>query len=207
MPDYTIPLIPGSTYHIFSRANGNEKLFLNDENYLFFLKKFKVHISLVADTFAYNLLPNHFHFLIRIKRIDEIKSHFLEVKRNKDFNIELAPEFVMERFGNLLNSYTKSFNKWNNRRGGLFMDIMRRVEIVTDSDFANEIFYIHKNAVHHQYVTSISEWRWSSYNSLISSLPTSLLRDEVMDFFGGKPEFIKFHQQTIYPKNNFTENF
>ena len=55
---------------------GKKKLFLEDENYYFFLKRYKIHISAVADTFAYNLLPNHFHFLIRIKALDEIKSHF-----------------------------------------------------------------------------------------------------------------------------------
>jgi hypothetical protein len=31
---------------------------------------------------------------------------------------------MMERFGNLLNSYTKSFNKGNKRRGGLFMKLL-----------------------------------------------------------------------------------
>jgi 2-polyprenyl-3-methyl-5-hydroxy-6-metoxy-1,4-benzoquinol methylase len=77
---------------------------------IIFLGRFKLHISPVADTFAYNLLPNHFHFLVRIKPLQEIKSHFLKVKANKLFDIEYAPEFVMERFGNLLNSYTKSFN-------------------------------------------------------------------------------------------------
>jgi putative transposase len=202
MPDYNIPLLPDCIYHIFTRANGNEKLFLNEENYRFFLGKFKMHILPVADVFAYNLLPNHFHFLIRIKSVEQIKSKFLEVKKNKPFDIEKVPEFIMERFGNLLNSYAKSFNKINKRKGGLFMDTLHRVEIPNDSQLATEIFYVHKNAVHHQYVPSIDEWRWSSYRSLLSELPTMLLRKEVIDFFGGKEAFIKFHQQPIFPKNN-----
>jgi REP element-mobilizing transposase RayT len=205
MPAYNIPLLPGCSYHIFTRAIGNEKLFLNEENYKFFLGKFKSHILPVADVFAYNLLPNHFHFLIRIKPIEQIKSKFLEVKKNKPFDIEKVPEFIMERFGNLLNSYTKSFNKINKRKGGLFMDVLRRVEIFDDSQFATEIFYVHKNAVHHQYVTSIVEWRWSSYRSLLSESPTMLLRKEVIDFFGGKEAFTKFHQQPIFAKNNSME--
>ena len=86
------------------------------------------------------------------------------------------------------------------------MDTMRRVEVVDDDDFANEIFYIHKNAVYHQYVTSIEEWKWSSYHSLLSKSPTILLRDEVMEFFSGPAAFIKFHQQTIYPKDNSIED-
>ena len=112
----------------------------------------------------------------------------------------------MERFGNLLNSYTKSFNKRNKRKGGLFIDTMRRVEVLDDSQFGTTIFYVHKNAVHHQYATTIDEWFWSSYNSLLSNSPTMLLRDEVIEFFGGKDGFEKFHQQTIYLKDNSIED-
>ena len=97
MPNYNIPLNPDCVYHIFSRAIGKEKLFLEEEHYYFFLKRYKLHISPVADTFAYNLLPNHFHFLVRIKTLDEIKFHFLKIKKIKPFDIEKVPEFIMER--------------------------------------------------------------------------------------------------------------
>ena len=86
MPDYHIPLFPDKIYHIFSRAIGKEKLFLEDENYKFFLKKFKLHISPVADTFAYNLLPNYFHFLIRIKSLEETK---ITSRRLKEINLSI----------------------------------------------------------------------------------------------------------------------
>ena len=174
MPDYHIPLIPDKAYHIFSRAMGKEKLFLEEENYKFFLRQFSIRISPVANTFAYNLLPNHFHFMIRIKNIDTINEEFLKVKKNTKFEMDLAPEFVMERFGNLLNSYTKSFNKKYSRTGGLFIDIMRRVEVKNDRQFGATIFYIHKNTVHHGYCEKISEWRWPSYQSIISNAPTQL---------------------------------
>lgn len=205
MPDYHIPLLPDHVYHVFSRAVGNEKLFLEDENYMFFLNAYKRHISPISDTFAYCLLQNHFHFLIRIKSIEIIKSDFLLKKGNKVFVDEKAAEFVMERFGNLLNSYTKALNRRNNRKGGLFIDTLRRVEIKEDSDFGSEIFYLHKNPVHHQYVSKIEDWRWSSYQSILSTSPTSLLRNEVLDWFGGREPFIKFHQQPIAPKDSTME--
>jgi putative transposase len=201
MPDYHIPLIPDKTYHIFSRAMGKEKLFLEEDNYRYFLKQFSKYISPIADTFTYNLLPNHFHFLIRIKNTDAIQEEFLKVKKNKKFVIELIPDFVMERFSNLLNSYTKAFNKKYSRIGGLFIDIMRRIEIKDDSQFGATIFYIHKNAVHHGYVNNISDWRWSSYYAFISNASTLLLRDEVLDWFGGIEQFIEFHKQPIYLKS------
>jgi putative transposase len=206
MPDYHIPLFPDKTYHIFSRAIGREKLFLSEENYKFFLQKYKLHISPAADTFAYTLLPNHFHFLIRIKSLEEIKNYFPKIKGNKPFHIDIVSEFIMERFGNLLNSYTKSFNKRNKRKGGLFIDTMRRVEIADDAQLGAIIFYIHKNAVHHQYSKTIAEWQWSSYNSMLSKAPTMLLRDEVIDWFGGIEQFIKFHEQPIYLKDDSIED-
>lgn len=138
MSDYFIPLKPGNTYHIFCRANASDKLFPLEENYSFFLKKVKLHISVVADTFAYNLLPNHFHFLIRIKSYSELESIFLQLKK-KEMSLENISPFIMERFSNLLNSYTKSYNKRFDRRGNLFLPL-RRVKIKNDSDFASEIF-------------------------------------------------------------------
>lgn len=206
MADYHIPLLPDHCYHIFTRAIGSEKLFLKDENYRYFLNKYRQHIHPVAETFAYNLLPNHFHVLIRIRTIEEVASYFLLKKGNFELKIESTPEFIMERFGNLLNGYTKAFNKINKRKGGLFIDTLRRVEVKTDSDFSSEIFYIHKNAVHHQYVSKIEDWIWSSYHSLLSSSPTLLLRNEVLDYFGGTESFIEFHKQDIYPKDSSVED-
>ena len=138
--------------------------------------------------------------------MEEIKNYFPKVKGNKHFDIDTVSEFIMERFGNLLNSYTKSFNKRNKRKGSLFIDTMRRVEITDDAQLGAIIFYIHKNAFHHQYSKTIAEWQWSSYNSILSKATTMLLRDEVIDWFGGIEQFIKFHEQPIYLKNDSIED-
>lgn len=86
------------------------------------------------------------------------------------------------------------------------MDTMRRVEVIDDAQLSTAIFYIHKNAVHHQLVSRIEDWSNSSYHSFLNTTPTFLLREEVLGFFGGKEGFIKFHQQAIYPKDDFLEN-
>jgi len=36
-------------YHIYNRANGSELLFRNDENYLYFLKKYTEYITPIAE--------------------------------------------------------------------------------------------------------------------------------------------------------------
>ena len=201
MPDYHLPLYPDHTYHIFSRATGNEKIFTEEKNYSFFLNKYQQHILPVADTYAFCLLPNHFHFLIKIKSIDAIEKYYIQKKKAKNFTPEVVSDFIMERFSNSLNSYTKAFNKTYNRKGSLFMDYLRRIEVSTDDQFGATIFYIHKNSVHHHYCKTISEWAWSSYKFLLSNQKTNLLREEVMSFFGSKEQFISFHQQPIYLKN------
>src|SRR5690606_2032290 len=100
-----------------------------------------------------------------------------------------------------LNSYTKSFNKRFNRRGALFIDYLRRIEVNSDNQFGATIFYIHKNPVHHGYCNNIKDWRWSSYQEFINDSTTILLRDEVLNWFGNKERYIEFHQQPVYLKN------
>lgn len=36
---------------------------------------------------------------------------------------------------------------------------------------------------------------WSSWKSLLSEAPTHLLRNEVLEWFGGKPEFVRTHKE------------
>ena len=66
------PLIPGVTYHIYNRGNNGETIFPEERNYEYFMQLYGKYISPIADTFAYCLMPNHFHFLIRIKGEDDL---------------------------------------------------------------------------------------------------------------------------------------
>ena len=199
--DYYAPLLPDNIYHIMSHAIGAEKLFLNEDNYRFFLNRFNKYITPVADTFAYSLLPNHFHFLIQVKPNDALTGQYKINKPHGKAEDGWQQEFVMQQFSNLLNSYTKSFNKRNKRKGALFMDYLRRVEVTTDAQYSSTVFYIHKNAVHHGYCKAIQDWYWSSYNAFLTNTPTTLQRQKVLNWFGGCEKFIEFHTQPVYLKN------
>ena len=74
-----------TTYHVYNHANGNEKLFLSDENYHYFLKKYYEYVHPIADIFCYCLMPNHFHFLIRIKEERVLKDFFKEKIKKVNF--------------------------------------------------------------------------------------------------------------------------
>jgi len=196
--NYHIPLIADNYYHLFSRAVGQEKLFRSNENYYYFLNKMKQHVLPVVDLYAYSLLPNHFHLVVRIKGEKELMN-FFEVKKSKPFNPSenYLPDFVMEQFSNWLNGYTKAFNKMYKRKGGLFMDYIKRNEATKDSSLGSFIFYVHKNAKHHGLVKEIGDWPFDSYNSILSNKPTALKRNEVIEWFGSLQHFIEFHQQPV----------
>lgn len=53
----------GQYYHIYNHANGDDNLFREAKNYPFFLQKYHQHISPIAETIAWCLMPNHFHLL------------------------------------------------------------------------------------------------------------------------------------------------
>ena len=198
--DYYVPLLADNMYHITGHAVGREKLFLNNDNYRFFLSRFDKYISPVADIFAWSLLPNHFHLLIQVKPLPELIAHYKKIKPHGKEHESWQPEFVMKRFSNLFNSYAKAFNLKNKRRGALFMDYIRRVEVKTDAQFTATVFYIHKNAVHHGYCMNINGWPWSSYKTILSESPAKIGRQKVLDHFGGTEKFIEYHAQPVFLK-------
>jgi REP element-mobilizing transposase RayT len=196
---YFIPLESGKFYHIFNHAVGNEKLFRNDDNYIYFLKKYKEYISPISRTYSYVLMPNHFHFLIEIKDKDEIYKYYLDIELKKETS-KVKPEneldfdkFVMQQFSNFFNCYTKSFNKKHNRKGALFIDYLRRTLISEEEYLRNMVLYIHQNPIHHKICNRLEDWKYTSYNAILSEKSTHLEREEVVSWFGDLENFIVMH--------------
>ena len=181
----------GKYYHIYNRGINSATLFKEKTNFEHFLKLYDHHINPVAETYAWCLMKNHFHFLVRIKNSNEIT---LEKK--------ILPS---QSFSNLFNAYTKAFNKSYNRHGALFERPFRRKEINYDTYFQNVIVYIHNNPVHHHICEHPLEYPWSSYQSCLSDKPTKLQRNEVITAFNSIENFKLVHEEVI---NNFEiENF
>ncbi len=65
-------LVAGECYHIYNRGNNSEQIFYKPENYRYFLRKYDKYFSDCLDTFAYNLLNNHFHFAVKVKEKSEL---------------------------------------------------------------------------------------------------------------------------------------
>ncbi len=167
----------GNFYHIYNRANSNkEKLFIQDKNYQYFLSQFDGYLGGYLEVWAYCLIPNHFHFLVRVKGL------------GGDVNKKLT-----EQFRKFFISYTQAINKQELRRGSLFQKSFKRILVDSDEYISALIHYIHFNPIYHKLVDNIDQWEYSSYQSLLSDRPTKLYRNEVIEWFGGKKELERFH--------------
>lgn len=177
------PLIHGKYYHIYNRGINSDTLFKEKRNYEYFLKLYDNHIEPIAETFAWCLMKNHFHLLIRIKNADELS-----------LNKIIEPS---QSFSNLFNAYTKAYNKSYNRHGPMFERPFKRKMISNESYFQNLIAYIHNNPVHHAICEHPLKYPWSSYITFVSEKKTRLKRTEVIAFFNDLENFKYVHQQKI----------
>ncbi|MCD4788780.1 MAG: hypothetical protein K8R37_02175 [Bacteroidales bacterium] len=191
-----LPLEPDKYYHIYNHGNANDDLFKEEKNYKYFLTRFYHYANSVSETFAYCLMPNHYHFLIKIKTESELKKGFLKKYPKKNLqSIEELTTFTSNQFSNFFNAYAKAFNKMYNRRGALFIDAFGRKEVKDRDYLINLVHYIHYNPVHHGFVNKIEDWNFSSYNFIISGNEPNIKWKEVINWFNDLDNFIFCHQQ------------
>jgi putative transposase len=176
---------PDTYYHVYNHAIGHENLFRNTGNYHYFLKKYAEYLHPVCQTYAYRLMPNHFHLLIKIR------------SRNILFETLDFHKLVMLQFQHFLNGYAQAIKKQFNRKGGLFLNHLKRIVIPTDSYFTSLIHYIHFNPIHHGFCRKLSDWQHSSYNAFLLEKTTRLERDEILNWFGNREQYLRFHELTL----------
>jgi len=213
----TQPLETGRFYHIYNRANGSENLFREAVNYRHFLHLYDKYISPIAHTFAWVLMPNHFHLLVWIKEgmvyryspgdfktPSNVSSNAVNssastgpdgVNNDVNTNEKRKKANPTRHFSHLFNAYTKHLNEKYGRHGNLFQRPFKR-KLIDDEDYLRRVaVYIHNNPVHHGFVDHLSEYPWSSYHTCMSSKPTKLQREVVLDWFGGASNFKNVHHE------------
>ncbi len=188
----TEQLTPSSYYHIYNRGVNRMTIFAKQSNYAYFLKKYLEYIGPMADTYAYCLLPNHFHLLIRTKDEEEIHEA-LSHKVPVDKLVQNISKQISLQFSHFFNGYTQAFNKQQGRSGKLFELPFRRIKVTEASYFSRLVFYIHTNPQKHGLINDFRQWKHASYQNLLSNQPTILKRKEVLDWFGGREAYVKFH--------------
>jgi len=137
---------PGAFYHITSRGNRKEPVFLSDHDREVLLEYFRdANKKYDAVIHAYCLMKNHYHLLLETLRANLSKiMHFLNA------------------------SYTIYFNRRHSRVGHLFQGRFKAIIIEADS-YAQELSrYIHLNPIRAKIVARPEEYTWSSYQAYLS---------------------------------------
>ena len=157
-------LQPNQVYHIYNQGINRQPIFLKREDYLNFLSRYILIFQDIASTIAWNLMPDHFHFMVHTdnRSIVEIKQGSLTI------------DVLSNGVRKLLSSYAQSFNNRNKRTGSLFRQ-KTKIKCLTDPDTLHSHFesvedslkncfnYIHANPVLAGLVETEEEWEFSSF--------------------------------------------
>ncbi len=217
------PLQPDTVYHIFNHANGFENVFCETENYRYFMEKYRLYIYPIAETYAWCLMPNHFHFVIRIRKRDTIEELILNSKSN-NYNDSIIPKvrnfgndkqdnqdqpdnqfisdsdiekYLSKQFANFFSCYTQSFNKMYKRMGSLFIKNFKRQPIENKQHFLNTVIYTHRNPIHHGFCNGFNEWSYSSYFDFVNGDDSLVQVEKLLKMFGGLESFKEQHQAKL----------
>ncbi len=147
-------------FHIYNRGNNRQNIFLDEEDYKFFLTRLRQNLCpneapkrmrvLPQNSYtllSYCLISNHFHILLRQNR-------------------ELSPSALLLR---ICSSYSKYFNKKYKKVGHVFQDKYKLVNIYDDDQLLWVHAYINLNPFMESKKNNAKkkDYKWSSYNELL----------------------------------------
>lgn len=193
-------------YHIFNRTNNKEALFPKAKHRHFFLSRYKNYILPFADTHAYALLGNHFHFCIKIKNADLINQYLENIpEENRTVLMKKyirtdasVNDLIINQFQNFQNSYAKAVNKDMDRRGSLFQKKFKRSLFLPEEKYKYLIYYIHHNARKHGLVNKFLDYPHHSYNEILNNPNTWLDAKESIKQFISLGNFVDFHHSNQF---------
>jgi REP element-mobilizing transposase RayT len=180
---------PGAYFHVFNRGNNKETTFFDEHCYVFYLERYQEYLSGYVDTLAFSLMPNHFHFLIRIKEDSAIKNG----------------KIISNQFRKLALAYTLHINKMRGRIGSIFARGLRKKKVIHQKYLQYLIFYIHRNPAKHGIVRDYTKYHFSSYNIFLNGSKSVVDRDLTLSLFNNNVnDFISFHQ-SLHNENRIIE--
>jgi len=158
----------GALYHVTSRGNARENVFLTDSDRTEFLGV----LSEVVARFewichAYCLMSNHYHLLVE------------------------TPSPNLSKGMQLLNGvYTQRFNRMTNRSGHVFQGRFKAILVEKESHLLELARYVVLNPVRAKVVRSARDWPWSSYRATAgqTEAPDFLTIDWIQSQFGARRE-------------------
>ncbi len=157
---------PGTLHHVMVRGIEKRRIFENDRDREDFLDRLgRVLQEGQASCFAWALIPNHAHVLLRT-----------------------GPTPLARMMRRLLTGYAVSFNLRHERSGHLFQNRYKSIVCEEDAYLLELVRYIHLNAIRAGLVKDMEEldrYRWSGHAVLMRRQERRWQsRDEVLSQFG-----------------------
>jgi len=134
----------GAIYHAFARGNERRPVFYDDHDRQHFLALLgRLPERFEAEPWAYVLMPNHYHLVLRTLRP----------------NLSRAMQWLGV-------AYTNWFNARHRRSGHLFQGRFRGV-LVEDATYLRRLLlYVHRNPLRSGLAERLADYPWSSYRCL-----------------------------------------
>lgn len=150
----------GHLYHIYNQGNNQQKIFFERAHYLFFLRKMRIYLLPYCDILAYCLMPNHFHWMVRVNAVEVsvgVETETVGVTQSDTNSLSTietvgvtqsdtdslcrAKERTLnDSIGILLRSYTRAINKQLSRSGKLIRE-KTKAECLTRQTGVSPTFY------------------------------------------------------------------
>ena len=167
----------GALYHLMSRGNEGGDIFIDKKDRANFLDTIgEMSERYDFDIFAYVLMDNHYHLLVR--------SRLANLKR------------AMQWFGT---TYTQRFNRRHYRSGHLFQGRYKSIIVQNDAYLLQLSYYIHRNPVRAGIVKRLADYRWSSYRVYAygRKTPEWLSTDLILSQFEGESDRQKSYREKV----------
>ena len=168
-------------YHIYNRGINSCKIFMNEDNYNYFITLFIKHLIPYVTVFAYCLHNNHFHFVLRV---------------------DAEPKITSQKLSNFFNAYVKAFNKAHNRTGALFERPFKRIRIDSEKYLCNLIVYVNTNPAKHGVLINFQDYPFSSYRQTLIKKSRIIKYNEVLELFDSIQNFKYVHQNANIELDN-----
>ena len=156
----------GAYYHVLSRGNERKDIFYDDKDRGLFIDTLgEVSDRFDVDVFAFVLMSNHYHILLRTNQ----------------GNLSKAMQWLGV-------TYTRRFNNRHFRSGHLFQGRFKSIIVENDAYVLELSCYIHRNPLRAGIVKRLTDYKWSSYPIYAYGRkgPEWLKTDLILSFFSFK---------------------
>lgn len=177
-------------YHIYNRAVGGKNLFEQEDDYRYFLGKLDRYLFPYVSLYAFCLMPNHFHLLVKISPFEEMDHIQLNMEKSKatkrlqEEGPNVLNTFLEDQMRRLFSSYALYYNHKYQVRGALFQKRFKRVQFTLGQSILAKMVYIHHNPIHHGYTENYEDWAYSSYHAYVEQMGSQVNTQEIMNWLG-----------------------